>query len=160
MRGENLAEDNNETLENQKQYQKKFDPVGFIIAIVLVGMIVIVAMSFLQPTIGNVYEGNCGCYSMSADEYKAIEKAINDLIDGGTPNTSSLIHILITEGPERYNGAKYQSFAAEEETCGWCNDKTKTVYLLLKAAYEYAQGGIYSTARNYLNQSKDVWESP
>jgi len=145
---------------HQNNEQRKPNWAISIAIIIFLGIIGILVMQFTTPTIGNVFEGSCGCYSMSADEYKAIEKAINDLLDGGTPNTSSLIHILLTEGPERYRGAYFQSLAAEVETCGLCNDKTKTVYLLLKASYEYAQGGKYSTARDYLNQAKDIWESP
>ncbi|HKJ26499.1 MAG TPA: hypothetical protein VJ965_02585 [Anaerolineales bacterium] len=50
-----MTEENNDTHTKQEQYQKKFDPVVFILGLVLVGVLVILAMRFLAPTIGNVY---------------------------------------------------------------------------------------------------------
>ena len=50
-----MTEENNDTYKKQERYQKKFDPVGFILAFLLVGVIVVIAMEFLTPTIGNVF---------------------------------------------------------------------------------------------------------
>jgi hypothetical protein len=46
--------------QNTRAISQKFDPVRFIIAIVLVGVIMIVAMNFLAPTIGNVFPTGAG----------------------------------------------------------------------------------------------------
>ncbi|HSG26712.1 MAG TPA: hypothetical protein VLA32_11400 [Anaerolineales bacterium] len=66
-----MTEENNDTHKKQERYQKKFDPVGFILALVLVGVIVVIAMEFFAPTIGNAYP------YLDDLSYRATQAALN-----------------------------------------------------------------------------------
>jgi hypothetical protein len=134
--------------------------VDYILIIIFIGLVIAAVTQFSTPTIGDEDFYYYSCYSMGQGEYEESIGAITDLISGGVPNTTSLIHIFLTEGPPRYFGTKFKSLAAEEETGDFCNNHTRNVYLLLKAAYEYALEGRNSTARDYLDQAEFVWESP
>jgi len=158
---------------NQKTQKSKLNWIDYILLIIGIGLLIPEAINLLSPTLSHTdeyeYHSICGCYSMSQKDFEEIKEAINDLILGGAPDTTSLIHILLMEGPARYRGAYYQSLAAEEETCGFCDDHTKSVYLLLQSAYLWAYQGKKSLARDQLNQAKllyyqmqaeILWKSP
>lgn len=143
FRGEIVAVENNEIPKIQEQYQKKFDPVRFIIAIILVGVIMIVATNFLAPTIGNVFPTGAWYIFMSEEDYKESTTAIQGLVAGEEPDSKNLSNILSLRN-------QIYSFTIIKENIVKYHDKrTHDLFCFLKLAASHAEARKL-TVRYYL----------
>jgi hypothetical protein len=154
FRGEIVAVENNEIPKIQEQYQKKFDPVRFIIAIILVGVIMIVATNFLAPpTIGNVFPTGAWYIFMSEEDYKESTTAIQGLIAGEEPDTKNLSNILSLRNQIysftiiKENIVKYHD--KQENIVKYHDKRTHDLFCFLKLAASHAEARKL-TVRYYL----------
>jgi hypothetical protein len=144
---------------NQKNQQRKSNRATYIVVIIFMAIVIVVAMQFLAPTIGNVYPTlDSACYSMSQNDFEEITESIHGLIAGGDPDTTTLTHILLTDGPTACLVNYYGSFSAVTGGGGdFCDNHTRGMYRLLRATHTSAQNNGNLIARYYLWLAELRW---